>query len=81
MEDLPRYTLSKDPATRGWKLVDDETREVVMRFPTKEHATTTGALEKAVGLAGGSVTIEKASGLWDEKRVYPRVVDRFRWND
>lgn len=75
MGRLPKYTLSKDERKGGWKLTNDATDRVAKRFETKADATKGGALEKAVGSAGGSVKIQKETGVFQEERTYPRSRD------
>ncbi|MCA9280905.1 MAG: DUF2188 domain-containing protein [Phycisphaeraceae bacterium] len=71
MTNLPKYTLSKDVKRDDWALRNDATNRVVQRFDTKAEATAGGALEKAVGSAGGSVKIQKENGRYQEERTYP----------
>jgi hypothetical protein len=74
-EKLPKYTLSKDEKKDDWKLTNDATGRVKERFDTKSEATSGGALEKAVGNAGGSVKIQKENGRFQEERTYPGSKD------
>jgi hypothetical protein len=59
MAKLPKFTLDKNERTDRWDLKKDSTNRTVKSFETKGDATKGGALEKAVGSAGGSVKIQK----------------------
>lgn len=72
---LPKYTLSKNESKDNWELKNDATRRVAESFDTKADATRGGALERAVGPAGGSVKIQKENGRIQEERTYPRAAD------
>lgn len=72
---IPKYTLSKDEKKDDWKLTNNATGDVKKRFDTKSEATAGGALEKAVGPAGGSVRIQKEDGKFQEERTYPGSQD------
>ena len=81
LDAVPTYTLTSDGFRSGWSLTRDETGEVVMRFPSKEHATRSGALEHALANEGGLVTIRKADGTFSEKRTFPRSTAPRRQRD
>lgn len=75
MSKLPKYTLTHDERKDDWALKQDGSGRTVRRFETKEEATKGGILRKAVGKAGGSVKIQKESGVFQEERTYPRGAD------
>ncbi len=71
MAKLPKFTLEKNERTDRWALKNDSSDRTVKTFETKADATKGGALEKAVGPAGGSVKIQKENGRFQEERTYP----------
>ena len=71
MKKLPKFTLEKNERTDRWTLTNDSTDRTVKTFATKADATKGGALESAVGAAGGSVKIQKENGRFQEERTYP----------
>jgi Uncharacterized protein conserved in bacteria (DUF2188) len=75
MPNLPRFTLGHDRKNDDWALKEEVTGRTVRRFGTKGEATKGGVLEKAVGSKGGSVRIQKANGVFQEERTYPRSRD------
>ena len=75
MPRLPKFTLEKNENRDTWDLRNDKTNELVRRFETKSNATKGGALERAVGTAGGSVKIQKENGRFQEERTYPGSAD------
>ncbi len=75
MANLPKFTLDKNERTDRWDLTNDKTDQKVKSFETKGDATKGGALEKAVGPAGGSVKIQKENGRFQEERTYPGSKD------
>ena len=75
MAKLPKFTLTKNEKKDTWDLVNDKTDKFVKRFDTKTEATKGGALEKAVGKAGGSVKIQKEDSKFQEERTYPKSKD------
>lgn len=75
MAKLPKFTLTKNERTDRWDLTNDASDQRVKSFPTKADATKGGALQKAVGAAGGSVKIQKENGRFQEERTYPRSRD------
>lgn len=75
MTNLPKYTLSKNDKKDRWDLTNDKTDRVIKTFNTKEQATTRGVLRKTVGIAGGSVKIQKENGQYQEERTYPKSKD------
>jgi hypothetical protein len=72
---LPKFTLEKNEQRDRWDLTNDRTNRAVKTFNTKADATRGGALERAVGPAGGSVKIQKENGRFQEERTYPRSKD------
>jgi hypothetical protein len=75
MAKLAKYTLTHNEQKDRWDLERDKTGQVVKSFKTKERATKGGVLERAVGLAGGSVKIQKQNGKFQEERTYPGTRD------
>ena len=75
MAKLPKFTLEKNEQRDRWDLTNDRTNRAVKTFNTKADATKGGALERAVGPAGGSVKIQKENGRFQEERTYPRSKD------
>jgi hypothetical protein len=75
MAKLPRYTLSHDDKKDRWVLVNNETNRTKAAFDTKAEATKRGALEGALGRAGGSVKIRKLNGRVQEERTFPGSKD------
>src|SRR5688572_10195138 len=71
MAALPTYTLRMNGWRRGWVLTRDADQQVVARFPTKEHATRAGGLERVIDEAGGLVRIQWKNGELDEVRTCP----------
>ena len=74
-QNLPKFTLTKNESKNRWDLVNDSTDRTVKTFDTKADATRGGALEKAIGPAGGSVKIQKENGRIQEERTFPRSAD------
>lgn len=75
MAKLPKYTLEKNEKANRWDLVNDASNRTVKTFETKADATRGGALEKALGTAGGSVKIQKENGRIQEERTFPGAAD------
>jgi hypothetical protein len=75
MAKLPKFTLSKNEKKDTWDLKNDASNRTVKSFDTKAEATKGGALERAVGSAGGSVKIQKEKGTFQEERTYPGAAD------
>ncbi|KAB2869776.1 MAG: DUF2188 domain-containing protein [Bauldia sp.] len=69
--DLPRFTLSRDKASKDWVLREEGASRARRRFDTKEEATAGGVLSEALGSAGGSVRIRKTDGTIQEERTFP----------
>jgi hypothetical protein len=65
-----RLTLSHNPDTDSWDLKDERTRRLVKAFKTKTDATRKGVLEREIGTGGGSVTIRKKGGVFEEERRF-----------
>jgi len=65
-----RFTLTHNETTNTWDLKNDDSDKLVRSFDTKEAATRAGVLEKALGKKGGSVTIRKKGGVFEEERRY-----------
>jgi len=72
---IPKYTLEYNEKKEAWELEADKSGRVIKSFETKEEATKAGVLEKAVGLEGGSVKIQKVNGRFQEERTYPGSAD------
>jgi hypothetical protein len=75
MSKLPKFTLSHNEKKDRWELKGDSTDRVKKAFETKAEATAGGVLEKAVGKEGGSVKIQKLSGVFQEERTFPGSKD------
>lgn len=75
MGKLPKYTLEFNEKKEKWELENDKTNRVVKSYPTKEDATSGGALRKALGSDGGSVKIQRQDGRFQEERTYPKSKD------
>jgi len=75
MAKLPKFTLSYNEKKEDWDLRNDKTNRLQKSFETKENATKGGALEKALGINGGSVKIQKADGKFQEERTFPGSKD------
>lgn len=75
MAKLPKFTLEKNEAKQKWDLNSDTTGKLVKSFATKADATKGGALERALGSAGGSVKIQKENGRFQEERTFPGSAD------
>jgi len=65
-----KYTVRFDSARKKWVLKHDVSEKVLRVFDTKEEATRAGALRKAIGRQGGSVTIRSLSGAYEEERTF-----------
>ena len=65
-----RFTLKYNDETGTWELRNEQTSRLVRSFGSKEAATRAGVLEKEIGSAGGSVTIRKKGGVFEEERRY-----------
>lgn len=74
MAKLPKYTVSKRDDGK-WALSEDGAQRAKKLFDTKADVTAGGALQKALGSAGGSVKIQKVDGQFQEERTYPRAAD------
>jgi len=74
MAKLPKFTLSHNNRKGGWDLKQDKTEKLIKHFETKEDATASGVLKKAIG-GEGSVKIEKENGRYQEERTFPRSED------
>ncbi|WFU49869.1 DUF2188 domain-containing protein [Sinorhizobium terangae] len=73
MAKLPKFMLTHNDTKDRWDLTKDGARRPTTTFATKAEATKGGALEKAVGKAGGSVKIQKvAPFIKIGKRFYTR---------
>ena len=66
-----KYTVRFDSPRRKWILKHDFSEKVLRVFDTKEEATRAGALRKAIGRQGGSVTIRSLTGAYEEERTFP----------
>ncbi|MBU4530573.1 MAG: DUF2188 domain-containing protein [Desulfomicrobium sp.] len=75
MAKLPKFTLTHNEKKDRWDLTKDGASRPTATFDKKAEATKGGALEKAVGKAGGSVKIQKVDGKFQEERTYPRSAD------
>lgn len=75
MTKLPKYTLTYRETSDNWNLKRDSDGRSMRTFDTKADATKGGALERAVGSAGGSVKIQKTNGRIQEERTYPGTRD------
>lgn len=64
-----QYTLKFDKPAGDWVLEHIKTEKVVKRFKTKEAATKTGTLKKAIK-GKGSVIIRRANGVFEEERYF-----------
>jgi hypothetical protein len=70
MASTRRLTLTHNVETDKWDLKDERTRRLIKAFRTKTDATRRGVLEKEVGPDGGSVTIRKKGGVFEEERRF-----------
>jgi hypothetical protein len=75
MAKLPKFTLEKNEEKKRWDMTNDTTDKLVKSFETKDKATESGVLRKAVGSDGGSVKIQKENGRYQEERTYPKSKD------
>ena len=66
-----KYTVRFDGARKKWILKHDVSEKVLRVFDTKEQATRAGALRKAIGRQGGSVTVRSLTGAYEEERIFP----------
>ena len=71
-----KYTVRFDSPRKKWILKHDISEKVLRVFDTKEEATRAGALRKAIGRLGGSVTIRSLTGAYEEERTFPSSDDR-----
>lgn len=72
---LRKFTLSHNAKKGRWDLTKDKSGKRKISFATKAEATRTGVLQEVLGEKGGSVTIQKLDGAFQEERVYPRAAD------
>jgi hypothetical protein len=72
---LRKVTLWRNTATKQWILTVDGRRRTIGSFVTKEAATRSGTLKRALGRRGGSVRIRAADGRFQEERTLPRSRD------
>jgi len=70
-----KYTLRFDASREKWILKHDATEKVLKVFNTKEDGTRAGALRKALGREGGTVSVRTRSGVFEEERNFPRSTD------
>lgn len=75
MATLPKFNLEFNKETENWDLENVKSGKVIQTFPTKEKATQSGVLKKAIGEEGGSVKIKKINGRIQEERTFPRSKD------
>jgi hypothetical protein len=75
MPDLRRYSLLYWERKDRWILEDDHNARQIKTFPTKGHALSGDALQRAVGSRGGIVKILRRTGRLQEKRIYPPTRD------
>lgn len=75
MAKLPKFTLTHNERKDRWDLVRDSSEKLVKSFENKADATKGGVLERAVGVDGGSVKIQKVNGRYQEERTYPADKD------
>ena len=71
-----KYTVRFDSSRKKWLLKHDVSEKVLRVFKTKEEATRAGALRKAIGQHGGTVTIRSLTGAYEEERTFPSSNDR-----
>lgn len=75
MTKLPKYTVQHNEDKQRWELGSDKTGKVIKSTETKADLTKGGVLQKAVGVEGGSVKIQKENGRFQEERTFPRSRD------
>ena len=75
MARLPKYTLAHDDKRDVWKLSKNGADRATATFDTKAEAIKGGVLKQELGTAGGSVSIQKLNGKFQEERTYPRSAD------
>ena len=75
MAKLPKYTLYHDEKKNDWVLKEDGASRAKRRFESKADATAGDALRNAVGVAGGSVKIQRKDGQYQKERTYPSRKD------
>jgi hypothetical protein len=69
MPDLRSYSLIYWERRDIWILEDDHNGRQVKSFPTKGHALSGDALQRAVGPRGGIVKIQWRTGWVQEQRI------------
>jgi hypothetical protein len=69
LPDLRRYSLIYWERKDRWILEDDHNAREVKTFPTKGHALSGDALQRAVGPRGGIVKILRRTGHLQERRI------------
>ncbi len=74
MEKLPRFSLTKNKKTGRWELQPENSNKVIKSWSTKDAATRSGVLRRAVH-GRGSVRIHGENGRIQEERSYPRSAD------
>ena len=67
-----KYTLRFEASREKWILKNDASEKVLKVFDTKEDATRAGALRKALGREGGTVTVRTRTGVFEEERNFSR---------
>jgi hypothetical protein len=67
---VKRLTLTHNEETQLWDLKEERSRRLIKAFRSKTEATSRGVLEKALGPEGGSVTIRKKGGVFEEERRF-----------
>ena len=70
-----KYSVRFDGSRKKWILKHDISEKVLRVFATKEEATRAGALRKAIGRQGGTVTIRSLTGAYEEERTVPASDD------
>lgn len=70
-----KYTVRFDGSRKKWLLKHDVSGKVLRVYDTKEEATRAGALRKAIGRRGGTVTIRSLAGAYEEERTFPSSDD------
>ena len=70
-----KYSVRFDGSRKKWILKHDISEKVLRVFATKEEATRAGALRKAIGRQGGTVTIRSLTGAYEEERTFPASDD------
>jgi Uncharacterized protein conserved in bacteria (DUF2188) len=68
-----KYSLRFYNLREKWILKNDMSEKIVRIFDTKEDATRAGALRKALGRQGGTVTILTRNGVFEEERTFPSM--------